>query len=419
LTAGSFRVAAAAEIQNLERDELRAAFDGADSTSRQAGRGVAECVAPDQMPQIDPSLSASFLRNPQAKVAGSTVVIGHYDIARGLFAGVEARSGKRFLIKAWWQENGAVIAEVAHLNANTGRVELLFGKSRRVDSRTGRWARSYDLVGADLVAAIAQRASRIKQDDPADPIARFLRSHEGQAFAEAVPALYVALEHLESNPRLADLQKPLGGILTLMQLVTGVYGSYNEMGDLFGRDRADAMRAACGHGAECRYRGRHFTVQSSGLFDTFSKAKTKSIAKVAPQCGFSAMSQVRPAASNISAIGSVQKDAAGDVCRTDPCFGVCGGPGCYFTPGNFTTPECTAHDMCVCRFGHLDCLLEVPAEGCGDEECGNLIDAAISWIEEWLRELFGPHPEVEATQEEQQQAIDESQWWDDEEIGWS
>jgi hypothetical protein len=39
-----------------------------------------------------------------------------------------------------WRKNGAVIAEAAHLNPQTRKIELIFGRTTKIDAATNKRA---------------------------------------------------------------------------------------------------------------------------------------------------------------------------------------------------------------------------------------------------------------------------------------
>ena len=58
------------------------------------------------------------------------------------------------------------------------------------------------------------------------------------------------------------------------------------------------------------------------------------------------------------------------------------------------------------------CMLSVPEAGCGELPCSSLVTAVGSFIDALLEWLFGPHWELDASEEEQDEAISEYDWWD-------
>ena len=76
-------------------------------------------------------------------------------------------------------------------------------------------------------------------------LSAFTESDAGIAFAEAVPALYAALEPLEDDTQLAALQAPFGAVLTALQLMTGTNSGFAHAEAILGASRAKALRDAC------------------------------------------------------------------------------------------------------------------------------------------------------------------------------
>lgn len=227
--------------------------------------------SPDSRQTLLPKASGAYLRESPDAVGKPQLVVAYYNLTEGLLAGYQSVSGKRILLRGRWRPNGAVNPEVAHLNSATGQIELLMGRSKQLDSSTGQRAKVYEVAGVDFMARLNDaRRGRRSSSEP-DEIRQFMDSEAGLAFAEAMPVLYSALESLESDPKLAALQAPFGGILTALQLSTGVYTGLDNLDLAIGVTRANSLREACGRG-ECRYRGRNFTVQNNGLFDVLSKS---------------------------------------------------------------------------------------------------------------------------------------------------
>jgi hypothetical protein len=321
-------------------------------------------------------LSIEYLREAPTDVGQPKLTIGWYNREQGLFAGYQATSGKRLLFRTQWEEDRALIAEVVHLDAATGRTERLIGPKLARDADGAAPRRYIDVVGVDLVKRV--RRDRIGGSD--DQLAKFMRSEAGQAFSEGVPALYAALEDFEDEPRVAELQAVFGSVLTMLQIHTGIYNTFPHAAAIVGNDRANALREAC-RGQECAVRGKHFFIHKFGLFDTMSKPRKSSPFKRegtlpgmpwggADAPGRLAMPQLKN----------------GDGFCTDPGadFGMCG-PG-DIHPGDISTPECFAHDLCVCRYGTAACIYFPPdAPPDGDSQVGDLIDA----IGSFLDALFG------------------------------
>ncbi len=211
-----------------------------------------------------------YLRESPDAIGKPQLVIAHYNTTDGLLAGYQSASGKRIVLRARWRANGAVNPEVAHRNAATGAVELLMGRTKQLDPTTGKRAKIYEVAGVDFMSHLDDARRKKKPADERGSMHQFAESDAGQAFAEAVPALYVALESLEDDSKLAALQAPFGGVLTALQVTTGVYSGFAHSDAILGVARTNSLRNACR--GECQYRGRHFTIQNSGLFDVLSKS---------------------------------------------------------------------------------------------------------------------------------------------------
>lgn len=257
-----------------------------------------------------------------------------------------------------------------------------------MDAVTGQRAKVFDVAGVDFQSYLVDGVLRRKgPSDQRDEIRQFIDSGAGAAFSEAIPALYAALESLEDDPKLAKLQAPFGAILTAVQLSTGVQSGFQYADAVLGSTRAKALRDNCPD-QQCQYRGNHFTVRDTGLFDAMSKSKAVA-AKKSLQC---AIKSAPPSALRI--IIDAQKN--GDGICTDPggCFGGCG-PDC-FTPGDIYTPQCLGHDTCVCKYGYAACIYDTNYPNCDD--CDTLINAIWSYLSEIFRRMFecdDPEPDPE------------------------
>ncbi len=336
----------------------------------------------DLAPLLAPWLSGAYLRELPTQVGRPQLLVAYYDTNRGLFAGYQSFTGKRILLRAMWRTNGSVNAEVAHLGTD-GNIEAVIGRRRQEDRLTGQRSRLYVIQGVDLLAALRRK----DRDVDTERLAAFLQSDVGQAFTEAVPALYAMLESMENDSKLSALQAPFGAILGGLQLKTGIYGGFEHADAVLGTARAEAIREICIEKG-CRYRGRYFQIHESGLFDSLGKHKEGSgpkrlLCADKPLSGLAQQSRL-----------SIFKNGDG-VC-TDPgsCFGMCG-PGC-FTPGDIWTPECFAHDLCVCKWGHEACLTEIPTwDGADCHDCGSLMDAIAAYLAELLGGGGDPEPDEE------------------------
>jgi hypothetical protein len=314
-----------------------------------------------------PSLSLDFLLESRKEGGRPEITVGYYDLAQGLLAGYESHSGKRIMLRARWRTDGGVSVSAAHLNSSTGQIEQLMGPSAQIDPATGR--RTFDVAGANLLSSLRSGVLKRRGPDATDRLGEFALGEAGQAFFEAVPALYAALEPLEDDPRLASLQTPFGVTLTALQLSTGIHSGFENANAVLGQARANGLRDACA-GQTCQYRGRHFTIQSSGLFDTVAKGR-KITGRKSFQCGMSLAPQALPLS-----IPGIMKNGDGNCTDPGGCFGYCG-PGCM-TPGDIITPQCVGHDLCVCEWGDAACIFSVPDDCDG---CDDLLDAIWSWLD--------------------------------------
>ena len=326
----------------------------------------------DDGAKLDKRRPGAYLIDTSKAAAKPQLQIAYYDATDGLLASYQAYSGKRILLRAVWMNNGAVNAEVAHLDQKSNRVEIVMGSSKRINPGTGQRSTAYDVAGVPILSHLREVSSNsYTNHQSADTLSQFVRSDVGQAVAEAIPALYVALESLEDDAgKLAQLQAPFGGLLTALQLSTTVFTGFEQSDAILGRALANSLRNACQLG-ECQYRGRHFTVQSNGLFDVLSKSRTSTGNKV---------TQLNvPAAQRSLSQKSVDRQKEGDgtcVDRTSNDFGYCGLGTTH--PGNIQTPQCYAHDLCVCKYDTWSCLVNTPAP-CDD--CASLIVAIWSYLE--------------------------------------
>ena len=334
------------------------------------------------LPVLVPALSDAYLLVPPTDIGRPQVVVAYYNLSEGLFAGYQSASGKRILFRGRWRANGAVIPEAAHLNPATGKIEPLMGPSKRLDSATGRRAKSYEVAGVDLLSYLKNGVLRKRRpSDEVDQVRQFMDGDAGRAFSEAIPALYATLEPLENNPKLVELQSPFGAILTALQLGTGLYGGFEHADVVLGVARANSLRDGCSR-QQCRYRGNHFTIQNSGLFDSLSKSKGGG-GKKSLQCAPSAA----PSAVLQRIVGSA-KNGDGICDDQGLCFGACG-PRC-FNPGDVWTTECWGHDLCVCKWGDASCVFSTPPDCDG---CDTLIDAIESLLAAIFRNIFEQNDE--------------------------
>jgi len=292
---------------------------------------------------LDPTLSTSFLLEPP-KPGGPFIVIGYYDLARGLLAGYQSSTGKRILQQAAWRPNGRVTAAATHVDPQTGRLKTFYGP-RMQDGRG-----TVQFAGVDIRSYL--RDARTRTPGPrADEINEFIDSDSGQAFFEAMPALYSVLETLETDPKLAALQAPFGVLTTALQIATTKYGGFNHADSVLGAGHANTLRSNC-QGASCAFSGKRFTIHKNGLFDVVSKKKTVASKRAPGQCAASSA-----VAGPFLGIAPRLKNGDGVCDVPGDCFGRCG-QGCDGQPwmGNVYTPQCWGHDLCVCMWSDSDCI---------------------------------------------------------------
>jgi len=331
------------------------------------------------VPPLDPALSGAFLHEAPAGIGRPMLVIGYYNRSQGLLAGYQSASGKRILLRSWWRTNGSIAGEVVHLDPESGLIKPLLGLSRRSDSATGKRIMTFDVAGVDVVEYLAKgllmrRAPSVE----ADAVQQFFVGDAGRAYSEAIPALYAMLEPLETDPKLAELQAPLGAILTALQLSTGINSGFEQADAVLGSTRSGDLRGACGT-RHCLFRGLHFTVHANGLFDVLTKTK-KAPGKGTASCAAKSAGHIPSWSGRVVPMN-------GDGTCTDPggCFGMCG-LGC-FNPGEVFTPECLGHDLCVCKWSDVSCAFGIPDDCDG---CSSLVDAIISFLAELFRRLIEP-----------------------------
>ncbi len=338
--------------------------------------------SPDSQHKLLPKAAGAYLTETPSDVGRPQLVIAYYNLTEGLLAGYQSSTGKRLLLRAQWLPNGAVNPEVAHLNAATGQIELLMGQTKKLDLGTGKRAKTYEVAGVDFMSRLNEARSRGVGSEQGE-LSRFIEADAGRAFAQAMPALYVALEPLETDPKLAALQAPFGGVLTALQLITGVNGGFDDPDAVVGPSAAIGLRENCGSNM-CQYRGRHFMVQKSGLFDILSKGEAGFAKKLAER----GLSQTPR--SLLQTLADSRKNGDGTCTDPGPRFGYCG-PG-TFTPGDIQTLECAGHDLCVCKWGYAACALEVPTTGGGCGGCNNLVEAIWSYLDAIFTRRFEYDP---------------------------
>lgn len=94
---------------------------------------TAYCV--DETKQaLTPTLSSAYLRESPGEVGSPHIVVGYYNLTKGLLAGYQSAAGKRIVFRARWLSNGAISPELAHLNPANGKIEILMGQA-------GSWTR--------------------------------------------------------------------------------------------------------------------------------------------------------------------------------------------------------------------------------------------------------------------------------------
>ena len=356
---------------------------------------------PSRLSAVPGSIPSGFLYGSD-RPGRAELLIDHYDVANGLLAAYITSSGKRILIRAWRLPNGAPIAEVAHLNEQTGQIELAVGLSRDMDPASGLRKNRHQVAGVDVLAHARAFAAKRATPSADNAVGRFMLSDAGRAFAQAVPALYAAMEIMNVDETLVDLPAVLGATLTTLQLSTGIYGGFDDADEVLGEANANALRAKCG--GDCRMAGRYFTIQSSGLFDALSKSRSIAAfeqAQGANNAGTVSLAR-RFAGSNTRS--RFLKNGDGDCTDPGPCFGMCG-PGCI-TPGDISTQTCLGHDACVCAYGWGACVTN---PGCtvfvpdiGFVECSGLIDAILDYLDAMARKYLDVN----------QAFPDGDDWWD-------
>ena len=341
---------------------------------------------------LKPKSPGDYLRESPDAIGKPQLVIAHYNLTDGLLAAYQSVSGKRILLRTQWRTNGTVNPELAHRNPDTGEIELLMGRTKQLDATTGKRAKVFEVAGMDFMSHL-DNARRKKNSADERTMKAFAESDAGQAFAEVMPALYAALESFETDSKLVELQAPFGGVLTALQLTTGAMVGFAHSEATLGKDRTNSLRENCR--GECQYRGRHFTIQNSGLFDVLSKSSEvlgkKSLERV--------VGATPTSRSLLQTIRDVRKNGDGRCTDQGPCFGGCG-PGC-FTPGDIYTPQCLGHDICVCKWSDAACAVDVPASNCDD--CNSLVSAIWSYLSEIFRRIF----EYDDPDDEQPG----TQWW--------
>ncbi len=315
------------------------------------------------------------------------LVIGYYNATQGLMAGYQAANGKRILFHAIWLPNGRVAFSASHVNPQTGRPQSFLGPRKPGDPASGNASAHMQFAGVDVMQYLKDARTRTPAPR-ADAVNEFIDSESGQAFFEAVPVLYAMLETLETDPNLGALQAPFGVLVTALQIATTKYGGFTQADAILGPAHANALRNDC-HGRTCAFSGKRFIVHKNGLFDVVSKSKSPKAKSATGQCAGGAA-----AAGPFPRITPNLKNGNGICDEPGGCFGRCG-RDCdgQVWLGNIYTPQCWAHDLCVCMWSDADCYFfsgsEPPGGYCPG--CGDLFDAAISWFGgflDWVAEWF-------------------------------
>jgi hypothetical protein len=353
----------------------------------------------DKFGEARTRIPSTFIHS-RGELGKPQLLIQDFDVATGLLAAYQSASGKRILIKGWSPSNGVFMAEAVHVNAG-GDVEVLVGRSREVDPVTGVRRDSYVAAGVDVLAYVKAHAKdHVPSADNA--LGKFVLSEEGQAFSQAVPALYTAMESLPEDASLVGLPGMLGATLTALQLVTGIHAGFDEADQVIGVDKANALRSACK--GDCRLRGKYFTVHSTGLFDILAKVPPdKKASSVNVFKSLSALNATREIPSTFGS--SFLKNGDGSCTDPGPCFGSCG-PGCI-NPGDIASDRCLGHDACQCAFGWTACVNSCPENviyvpDIGFVNCSALVDAIIEYLAK-MSDKYVRFPEMEYS---------DYDWWD-------
>ena len=375
---------------------------------------------------LDPSLSSAYLLKSANEVGNPHVIVGRYDVAKGLLAAYQSETGKRILFRSRFLPSGRMTAQILHLDPTTGKITHFVGKSKNLDEN-GQPVNDVEVAGIDMRAFIKSISSKGNgHAEKEQHLKKFAASDAGQALLDGVPALYAALDGLEQAPEVARLIEPFGAVSMALQLTTKQFRGFKNADKILGAAKAKKLSDACGGIADCVFRGKRFMVFRSGLFDALSKHKGASTNKGAHTgqtsaqpigYGFPARQTSPELVRQLMQMPSVSgnqiwlKNGHGtcDDMIAATCFGLCG-PGCV-TPGNVAAPKCYGHDYCVCAHGHLACAVTVPDE-CGSVQgvtCNNLVegvggwlgglwDAFWNWIDSWFDEQDNPCEEGEICQ---------------------
>ena len=228
--------------------------------------GALLVAAPAAGTELKPDLSSAFMREP-SEPGPPFVVVGKYNLEEGLEAGYQSTSGKRIMIRARLSPKGVAAFAVAQYDAKAGKTDNFISPEKRTDG-AGQPTVVLQIAGVDFVAFMKE--ARARRHGPSwEAINALLDSDTGRALLEAMPALFATLEPLESDPKLALLQMPLGVLVTGLQAATTRFVGFDHAEAIVGTERAAAMREAC-RTRDCVYQGAHFTVYENGMFDAFS-----------------------------------------------------------------------------------------------------------------------------------------------------
>jgi hypothetical protein len=339
--------------------------------------GVVGCATPRSEPPAEeapasPTLSTKYLLEPATNVGVPQIVVGAFDADKGLLVGYQSETGKRVLFRARVRPVvGGTVAQVLHRDETTGKIAHLMGRARQLDEN-GLPVRDVEVAGMSVRSLLKSKLSKAPDAQALSQMTAFVSGEAGKAMLDGIPAMYAALDDAQVAPEVEALLEPFGAIAMAMQLTSEQFRGLRSAEAIIGQAQAAQLRSGCGGRAECAYRGRSFTVHSSGLFDALSDRK------------------------DISAL-----DGDGTCSSMDAeCFGLCG-PGCI-NPGGVAASECFGHDYCACAYSHLDCLLSVP-DGCGAAQgiqCHSLGDAVLGWLGglwdafwDWVGEFFSDVPD--------------------------
>jgi hypothetical protein len=339
----------------------------------------------------DPALSKRWLR-AEIERGKPLLVIGR-DEDDKLLVGFQARSGKRLLYRAASIVNGLVVAEVIHLNSDTGLVERLFEQTTDIDPQTGKRMHDFNVNGTNLLAHLkAKRGKRQGLEAATANVATFLDREAGEAFLVGTSALYAVLEESNESEKRAALRKQFAVWAMLLQLSGEKYKGLPDPQRFLAGAKLQRLASPC-ETENCELRGQTFVIRKSGFFDILSKTRSVNAvvgqAKMQSSTATSTLSRSLMKASDVSEVTLSMKSVQD--CQNDkrdlPGFGKCG-TGNGFIDADI--PECKAHDWCDCRFGAAACLVSTPDECATDPEpCASLLQAAIAVATHMFGEVFG------------------------------